>query len=828
MASRWFKSLLLLLCALCARSLDTAYTLTTDGPQSLVEGARIFEEGDYERAALYFWRAVLFQEQNKDKYTVEDAYGKFMQCFAVQDRIADGFVFIARESLQRGQKPMALQYVQQALQMEPTNEEAQSILAKIEGREDPIPKRTTSKSDNKFQPRFGTAEAENPLEGKSATDLYEYGSTMFSRKNYEYCADAFELSCLRSEFELGPSCSNAVYCRMLLTDWGFNGTQFDKDIERLESLTIKEIAMNRDGSGDEASWRRACSVHPHMMLGYPMDPKLKKLVTESVAALDEMMARVDGHGGIIPLPDGMPFEHKSRRNTYIEEASAPGFKLKVGFVSSGFNSKAVLMLSQDIFRFYDRSKIEMHIFSLGPEDNPNFIKIGMGGVDWRKRVAGHVDYFHDIANIKDSHVEMAKYIHERGIHILIEWDGFARQGERAQGLMGLHPAPIQILHQEYLGTSGAKYVDYLFSDKIVSPPSLVDDLYTEKIIYMPNHFFSKGHAVQKEVTPPRHDYLPRKVPYELGYGSPQENRCMASGIKQPSFVFCNFNKFLKNNPETVRSWIKILREVPGSIICLLENPATGVPYLKRFIHEATGEPTTFKNPLTGEEEPDFIPGDGEDIVNRIHFLPWERSPFVHQQRNQDFCNVMLDSHPYNGHTVAQDALYAGVPIVTRSDGDDMSSRVSTSANIVLGIEELNAYGGSAEYAEIAIDIATNETKFRDIRGRLVDTALQRNPMHPYWDAPRYTKNLENGWFQAWDRFLSGLPPEHITIVEDAETARGSFNDILERFPSDPVPKDHDELLSSAHVRSISLIRTYKPRQEHNVINTRDHFEATPD
>eukprot|EP00957_Ditylum_brightwellii_P043297 3281311-Ditylum_brightwellii.AAC.1 len=62
------------------------------------------------------------------------------------------------------------------------------------------------------------------------------------------------------------------------------------------------------------------------------------------------------------------------------------------------------------------------------------------------------------------------------------------------------------------------------------------------------------------------------------------------------------------------------------------------------------------------------------------------------------------SHPYNGHTTAQDALYGGVPIVTRSDGDDMSSRVSTSANIVLGLEDLNAYAGVEEYERIAIKL----------------------------------------------------------------------------------------------------------------------------
>ena len=100
-----------------------------------------------------------------------------------------------------------------------------------------------------------------------------------------------------------------------------------------------------------------------MMLGYPIPPMLKRYVAESVAFMDETMARVSPDGtSISQLPEDMPFDPISEREKYIAEASEPGFKLKVGFIGSGFNSKAVLYLSQDIFRFYDRDKIEMHIF----------------------------------------------------------------------------------------------------------------------------------------------------------------------------------------------------------------------------------------------------------------------------------------------------------------------------------------------------------------------------------------------------------------------------------------------------------------------------------
>ena len=498
--------------------------------------------------------------------------------------------------------------------------------------------------------------------------------------------------------------------------------------------------------------------------------------------MDEPMARaahaVDGQ--LPPLPDGLPFSVEEFRERFQKEFSdAPNQRIRIGFVGSGVNSKAVLYLSHDMFRFFNPDQFEVHVFSFGPPDHEYFIQHGMRGVDWRKRVQANVDRFHDCQSMKGDHIKAARYIHDHDVHILIEWDGYARQGERAQGLFALRPAPIQILHQEYLGTSGGLYVDYLFTDLVSSPPEQ-QDLYTEKLIYMPNHFFSKGHAFQEEVQKPTYKYAPKEFPYRIGTGSPAENRCLSPaniGPKKPSFIFCNFNKLLKANPETIRSWIRILREVPDSMLCLLENPTVAIPYLRRFVHEAAGT-------SNGNNDPDsFVPGDGDALNDRIHFLPWEKNPFDYQKRNQDFCNVMVDSHPYNGHTVAQDSLYAGVPIITRSDGVDMSSLVTTSANIVLGLDqELNAYGGTREYEDIAIRIGNNITKYNEIRNSLIEKTLQRNPMHPYWDVARYVKNFETGLKTAWKIFLDGKAPQHIYVEETPEAKRGTYDDEIAAHP----------------------------------------------
>jgi len=758
-----------------------------DGVANLQEGQRLFDKGNnYDKAAMHFWRAVLMQEQNKDKYTVDDCFGKFIQCFAAQDRMADGFVFVAQESAGRAQYPMAKVYLNQALSMDPSNPVALLLKQQLDELGFPLEGGgidSLAGNDGDDDDEDDDDDDENRLFiGKSPADLYEIASTHFANREYEQCADVFEISCIRSNHQLSPSCANAVYCRNMVIDWGFNGTQFESDMRRMERIATMEIAQFRETSADGVgfSWKRAMSTHPHMMLSYPIrNAALKRYVAESAAFTEDMSQRITNQGTIDPLPSDLPFQHDFA--DYIKEFGSSTTdpkswksKLRIGFVASGFNSKAVLYLSHDMFRFFETSKFEVHIFSLGAPDSPLFIKHGMRGVDWRERVKQNVDVFHDVQKYKNNHIDLARYIQSHNIHILLEWDGYARQGDRAQGLFALRPAPIQIWHQEYLGTSGATFVDYLFTDKVTSPEKL-QHLYVEKLIYLPNHFFSKGHAVQHEVVPPSLAYPLHATPYKPGSGSPQSNKCLQPNADEPSIVYCNYNKFLKSNPETVRSWIRILREVPGSMLCLLENPPQGVAYYRKFIHEAAGS--------VDSSDGTFVHGDGDELNRRIHFLPWQKNPFDHQQRNQDFCNVMLDSWPYNGHTTAQDSLYGGVPIVTRSDGDDMSSRVTTSANVVLGFEQqLNAYMGTTDYEDIAIRLGLNPTELNQIRTRLIHTALQRNPMHPYWDVPRYVTNFSRGLELVWTRYLQGKAPDHVTVEESDETQQGTYDHILEEHP----------------------------------------------
>ena len=712
---------------------------------STEEGRNLFAKGEYEQAAKHFWQAILFhskakvENNNQEVYSVKDAFDPFLQCYSNMGSVIDAYLFIAKESIGRKQWDMASVYIKQAFHIDANSKEVMLLKVSLD-------------QEIKMEQELRT-KAINDEQIQKATEFYNLGTKYFDAKNFEAAAEAFDRSCEigKGNIDFGGACTNAVYCRSNIMKWGFNGTQFEKDMETIETITQKEVDLFRSVDSDgQIHWKRSTSAHPHMMLGYPLkNSMLKRYVAESYAALDEPQARYKlNNGNLLDLPSDLPFDHKNNITRF------DGDKLRIGFVSSAFSSKAVLYLSYKMFDFFNGEKVEVHIYSIGKPDSSKFIENSMRGVDWRERVKSNVDMFHDVQSLKHDHISLARKIYDDKIQILIEWDGYARQGFRAQGLFALRPAPIQILHQEFLGSTGGDFVDYIITDQVTSPESL-QKLYVEKFIYLPNHFFSKGHAIQSEVKRPTYKFQPKEIPYKLGTGTPQENRCLSeseASTKEVSFVYCNFNKFLKLNPETIMSWIEILRNVPNSIICLLENPPSGIPYLRHFVNDVASQ---------------FDDGDnGEDLNSRIHFLSWQANPFDHQMRSQDFCNVVLDSYPYNGHTTGVDALFGGVPIITRSDGEDMASRVTTSGNKVLGLEKLNAKSPS-QLVDIAIKMGTNAKYFQSIRKRLIATCLKQNPMHPYWDVKRYVRNFERGLFMAWDNFVNnrGMVVENIYVKE---------------------------------------------------------------
>ena len=233
---------------------DLADINLVDGPVNLQEGQRLFQLGNYNDAAAYLWRAVVLHPKsvkNKDLYQVDDAFKPFLQCYLLQNRLVDGFVFIATESYMRGQNDMGDLYLGQALERDAGHAaalELQQVMkgnASIEGKDAWKFKRLKdirdavdlSNSNNQQQLQQTKEESgrsswseytdeemkmafssTSTINTKTPEEIYNIASFHFNHKNLPYAAQLFQLSCDKSNNKLAVACTNAVYLRTNLCD----------------------------------------------------------------------------------------------------------------------------------------------------------------------------------------------------------------------------------------------------------------------------------------------------------------------------------------------------------------------------------------------------------------------------------------------------------------------------------------------------------------------------------------------------------------------------------------------------------------------------------
>jgi predicted O-linked N-acetylglucosamine transferase (SPINDLY family) len=256
---------------------------------------------------------------------------------------------------------------------------------------------------------------------------------------------------------------------------------------------------------------------------------------------------------------------------------------------------------------------------------------------------------------------------------------------------------------------GPNYYDYLLADKIIIPEDL-QQFYSEKITYLPSYQVNdrKRCISEKQFTRT-----------ELG-------------LPERGFVFCSFNNNYKILPLTFEAWVRILKAVDSSVLFLyVENK-----WAKQNLQEAF---------------------ESEGISSsRLVFA--SRIPKEENLARYRTCDLFLDTFPYNAGTTASDALWAGVPILTRM-GHSFASRVAASLLNAIGLPELITTS-QAEYEALAIELALNPQKLAEIKLKLAKNRLTT----PLFDTPLFAKNLEAAYLQMYERYQADLPPDHIEII----------------------------------------------------------------
>jgi predicted O-linked N-acetylglucosamine transferase (SPINDLY family) len=204
------------------------------------------------------------------------------------------------------------------------------------------------------------------------------------------------------------------------------------------------------------------------------------------------------------------------------------------------------------------------------------------------------------------------------------------------------------------------------------------------------------------------------------------------GLPEDEFVFCCFNNNFKILPATFNGWMRILKAVEGSVLWLLKDNPWAVENLKK---EAIKQ--------------------GIDAQRLVFAEPMPLPEHLARHRQAD---LFLDTLPYNAHTTASDALWAGLPVLTRI-GQSFASRVAGSLLNAIDLPELIA-NTQEEYEALAIELAKHPQKLADIKLKLFNNRLTT----PLFNTPLFTKNLESAYIAMVERYHAGLEPDYITIA----------------------------------------------------------------
>jgi len=372
-----------------------------------------------------------------------------------------------------------------------------------------------------------------------------------------------------------------------------------------------------------------------------------------------------------------------------------GERIKIGYLSRDYFEHATAYLILGLFEAHDRKNFEVFAYSYGPND----------GSFYRKKLEKDADHFIDIINF--GHVEAAKKINADGIDILIDLKGHTKDNRLE--ILALRPAPLQVSYLGFPGTTGADFIDYIITDKIVTPPDY-QKYYTEKFAYLPDCY--------------QINYDKRKI-------ADKEYKRSDFNLPEKAFVFSCFNQTGKIDQETFNSWMRILKAVPQSVLWLLGSNKIAEENLKAEAKKAGFDPQRLIF--------------AAHIENSLHLARLKLS------------NLGLDTFTYNGHTTTSDSLWAGVPVVTLQ-GNHFASRVASSILTAAGLPELITHS-QKEYENLAIELATNPQKLNPIRSKLLSNRLTC----PLFDTQRFTRNLEKAYQQMWQFYLSGEKPKQVAV-----------------------------------------------------------------
>ena len=375
--------------------------------------------------------------------------------------------------------------------------------------------------------------------------------------------------------------------------------------------------------------------------------------------------------------------------------SEPKQKIKVAYISPDYHEHPVTYLITELIETHSRDRFEIYGFSLKKWPNGQA----------RTRIVEAFDHFIDISQL--SVKESVSLIRSHDIDIAVDLCGFTEDGKPE--IFGHRVAPIQMSYLGYLGSMGSTCYDYLIADKTLIPQELQSH-YAEKIIYLPSYQVNDSKRERPE--------KPTNIKEQMG-------------LPTNSIVFASFNSQFKYNPAVFDSWIRILQQVPQAVLYLLSNDQIAEKNFREYFQ---------KNHIDS---------------SRIYFARRLKKELYLQ--NYHGVDVFLDTWPYNAGTTASDALWMGVPVLTKI-GQAFQARMAASILEALKLPELITHSEEA-YEALAVKLATDHTYrasiSQQLQNHIKDSIL--------FDINHFRNSIEQASQLVYERKLNSQPLEHVEI-----------------------------------------------------------------
>jgi predicted O-linked N-acetylglucosamine transferase (SPINDLY family) len=372
-------------------------------------------------------------------------------------------------------------------------------------------------------------------------------------------------------------------------------------------------------------------------------------------------------------------------------------KIRLGYVTGDFRTHPVSFLMAELLERHDRARFELIAFSWGADD----------GSAIRRRVERSFDRFIEAGSLSD--VDLARHMRALEIDIAVDLSGLTENARLA--VLAHRPAPIQVSYLSTPLTSGAEFIDYMLVDPVVARME-EQHHFAEKLVQLPDCY--QANDSRREAAMP----------------GPTRAEC---GLPEEGFVFACFNNSHKIAPPLFDIWTRLLAAVPGSVLWLVGDNPAAIENLRREAASRAVSP------------------------DRLVFAG--RCPMPVYLARFRCADLFLDTLPYNAHTTASDALWAGLPVLT-CPGRGFAARVAASILAAAGLPEL-VVSDLGQYEALALELARTPAPLAALRQRLAESRSRA----PLFDGDRFRRNIEAAYQQMWNLLQRGERPRAFAVSD---------------------------------------------------------------